>query len=463
MYFLTGSNEVLNDDDIQARFISVADNEHALKFANSHHSINAFSRLKDCGIEPVFAYSKKSRHGIFSDLDQFKNEPWGDEGTLEREAFFSAIDTQMKAVKNVDGLLLSGGIDSLILMLLSDKKTPCFTWDVEPGQTAFAKFLCNKFGRKHYIVPPFSHFTKNKRDEVLFASMQLRSKFLGHYLPWNSGIAGQSEFHGKSLFSGQNADSLLVGDTFAPVFNSYGMRYKFELFQNRKYRRSLNESFLTSIYDFQTIDTILDYILVKTFGSLDEHVHVTVDEIFEAGRNVDAASIRHFLKVAPISNPGDYTFALKKFKFHRFVAPTIEAYKQQENFFGLRRILPFSSSTVLPHILNYVPGIRDVDLPKTLFHEFCLNQGFDYNFNKDSILRANLGWKYFLKRALRRREFVHYQMALDQIRFELNEYGVHLNDCLKFLSLSEQDLVKKHSLMRLDRLSNYIAYTGFRP
>jgi hypothetical protein len=460
MTYFDQRNQEISDTDVQSIFARDATREMALRAANAHHGVDVIGRLSAHNIGYALENMERTGGETKLLLDRFRQASWSD-GAAEQGEFFETLRGHIRGQRDVDGILLSGGIDSLVMTILAPSEVPCYTWDIESGQTAFASYICEKLNRRHIIIKSSSDEGVSKNNSMMDKAIYLRSQFLGHYLPWNSGISGRTEFHNKAFLSGQNADSLLVVDTFAPVFNSYGLRRKVELRRTVDFRKPLNEIFLRRSHTFEQLDRMLNNIIGITLKSTSEHVKILTERLLTENQEPNAEFMK-LLKLSKVEKLGDYSFGLKKFKYARFIAPAIEAYKQQEKVYGLKRILPYSSEAMLPHILNYVPAERNLYQPKSVFYEFCAQNGFEFDLEKQKILRKELGRAYLLRRLLNRRQFPHASTALKQMKTEMSVLGVSLNDCLRFLEISEENLLHKQQLMRLDRLLNYMSYTGFR-
>lgn len=457
------NTRTLCDNDVRSVFKSNASTDMAKRVAHAHQGVDVLGRLKHYGIDFCFSQMAQIGDNFQLDLDKHQSEPWSD-GSEKQLEFFQTLEDAVANETSVDGVLLSGGIDSLVLTLASSKELPCFTWDIEAGQTAFASYLCDKLGRRHYIIKNSSDEGDTKNSEMLEQAMFLRSQFLGHYLPWNSGIVSRYEFAQKKFLSGQNADTLLLIDTFAPVFNSFGARRKIELMRSRKHRKLLNELYLLDRLSMEEIEDVFIKILVSTLASNLEHVKLSHKSLrsIEIIRSTIVTDYLELINFKRIQNKGDYSFNLKKFKFARFIAPSIEAYRQQQSVFGLQRVLPFSSDRLLPLILNYLPAERNIYKPKSILYDYCHLKGIDFDAEKAGILRKTLGRAYLLKRFLSGRKFPHVDEAVRQMRIEASALGVTFNTCVKFLDLDDEDLAHKSNLMKLDRLLNYLSYTGLK-
>lgn len=446
------------------KIADVANFSSFLDFSNKHHGVGLVERSLKVGHLPILDYSHwdASHNSLVGELDSFTGPVWNDLDDDRAGHYFTGLAS---AVRNIDadGLLLSGGIDSLILFFLTENHVPCFTWDVERGQTEFARKLCHTFGKRHVIIP----YHSKKIDSVMEKAFQLRSNHLGHYLPWNSGLVGSGDFAGMKFISGQNADSLLMIDTFAPVFTAVGTRRAVHLNLSKKYRRTINEHWLCGRKSTYDLAHFQRKIFNATLRSNEEHVKLSISDVshMESHSQIPPdlqATLNSLVGNTVIKEYGDFTRNLKKFKYFRFIAPMLRTYEEQRIYFGIERSLPYSDTFSLKQLLNYTPSNENVLRPKNLFYEFLNKNRFDFDLEKQKTIKHFVGIKYLFGRIASRRQYTYSAEALNQLKKEASYLKVGLTDIQKALGIKDSHLGKKNSLMRLDRALNYMSYTGFR-
>ncbi len=174
----------------------------------------------------VYSGSKLQKSGFIRDGHSQKTD------LSVEEILTSSLKRQLISDSKI-GLLLSGGIDSSLLLALSNElgtKLPCFTIGSSQQKNddlVFAEKISRHFGVSQQVYEVTSQSLLNDFQEYISITDQPIGDGAG-YLTWKmSGLASESV---KVLLSGAGADEL---------FGGYNRHYAFNYYLNKIWRKDL--------------------------------------------------------------------------------------------------------------------------------------------------------------------------------------------------------------------------------
>ena len=423
------------------------DDEHLNNVIKMHHGVvpTVRSGIKEITyLHPGFSFNLNNNE-INNEMEHLKSDIWTEDNLNQKKIFFNTLQNEINSVES-DGILFSSGIDSVLIASLDQNNKPLYIWDSEPLQTEFAIHIAKKLKKKLHVVP----YIKNNTQ----TSNNLRECFLGHSLNWNNGINSVTEFKGMRLLSGQNADTLLAVDTFAPGFNMIGARRQFNILKTIHKRIPYTISFQKFMSNrHNSRKRFLAGNLNQIFSSNNEHEETK----FFGNQETQLPGIKnnYGFDISKASNE-NILFTFKLAKYSRFIVNVNRLYKEVEKINSIKRILPYSSESILKLLLNYVPSNKNIFFPKFMSYSFIEENELDYFYEKFNVLKHKLNLKHYLSRAQIKRSFIRHNESIAEILEECQKLNINLNEITKELEIS--NIKEKTNLMMIDRYLNVMRF-----
>jgi hypothetical protein len=383
----------------------------------------------------TFQYIGKQRRNVF----------WTSDDVGAVESFKNKLSISVSK-SDAEGILFSGGIDSLLLAMLDKSNRPLLHFNNDPIQKIIAEALANVLNRPLEIVEP-DLFDSND----LQLAKVLRKKGLGHYLPWNNGATFSKKTFGKKLISGQHADTLLMVDTFAPGINSHGAIWYARMLSSINKRAPYTLSFLGDANHKA-------WQLNKTVSSYDEHVELKNSQVRKLSP-IENKTVQALVSDR-IATHSDFVKYAKLTKIYRFCINANRIYREAEEVTGYNRDLIYYNPEIRTDLINYLPGTKDCFNPKHLFYKIVKEHGLDYYHFKRKLLKNIINSRYFISRIIKKRSHHQSQIALQHIKWNASDLGYDFNDLLDNLNIDRSETYRKSELMIMDRRLNYLQYVS---
>ena len=436
---------VFHDSNLCKKFTNEIDKSFGQVVHLYHHGITPHERT---GYKNLYRLAPKIGYDFNSSNFFYYGEniptgSWNSSNTEKRKAFLEDL-SDVTTASDAEAILFSGGVDSLLLALLDREKRPLVHFNNDPLQRIVAEALAKRIGRSLKIIE-LDVFDESH----LMKSLELRSKGIGHYLPWNNAASYSDFTQNKTLISGQHADTLLMVDTFAPGINSHGIYWYYRMFTTIKDRLPYCRETNNYISKRKLLDNIID--------NFEEHAPLGRKLIID--KNSIENKTARTLKKLEVKSHEDFIHYSKLMKIYRFCINSNRIYNDGENLWGYKRDLVYFNKKIKRHLMSYIPDNTDLYNPKSLFYDSVKDLGVDYYSFKRHKLKDIINIKYFIRRVLEKKKHHQSNIALEQINWHSRKLGFpNLEGLIKDQNLRIDNIESKSNLMKIDRRLNYLQF-----
>lgn len=464
-----------------------------LEIVNTIESHHGLRNPKQCLVNGVFRviggeYIKFSNgvlennyYSVYSH-DELEEHKIPDQYTNLSENLTQTLQIFDKQIEKSKYLLLSGGIDSVYLLILISElglDIEALHWPIHQSQELVAKSIAEKLN-----IP--IHTTNYNPKEINEAEKRRRiteiyKHGIGVMSYWNGASFSLEDFKIKNeiespvFFSGQNMDSFYSIDNYAPGYERVGLRRLKDKMTSISKRMRYTYPFIKITSSLKGKEkTLTEYLCSLNYPLIEHTVPLEnplpvlpsqlgkiEEEFIQYKEKTLVDPILKIFQNSPKQSDLLLNHLIRFSKRLRFISNTPRLYNYYDTFFGFQRILPVLEGPVSSDLMQFKLSSKDAISIKQYLHKYfkkAIGKNFiDY---KDEIISRSTGLnkryldlkreRSFLASVLR--EFnLSESYLLDNIKNkDIRFYIESLYQRLK----KENDELAKKDLMRFERMLN---------
>jgi len=285
------------------------------------------------------------------------------------------------------GLLFSGGVDSLIMSLLTDKTDSYFYFNYNPHydlEMKLAREFAKKNGRNLTIINRDSSF--NAENFISYAK-----KIYPATIPYKMNFGWKDPSEVDLILSGQNADTFIYGDSFS---NS-SLRGLCGRTLSRL--KSINKRLFYFIFSRTMITGESAKILFADVfnNTSNEHLSVRLSDLvrllirykFSKFDSIKSHSYHDFTNIDGISSTKKLSILqwIKIIKIIKILPNVVQNAHLVSSFTNVQRLFPYSQAAAIEKAFWFRPPFSIILNPKSPSYIFCKKNGVNYFSHVDKI------------------------------------------------------------------------------